>query len=309
MSEEALDISTYHLYSAGIVVRGKLPGSSEVLIYPYEKLPFYEGTLSPDIAQSARSGIDKAGRAYTVNLDLSLAVSAYWEAQTNRSTAPDVVDGERVWLYTVGNTERYYWRPMGKDDQLRRSEVVVYSWMASGAPSSTDVKKTVKNSWTVIIDTRNGHMTVRTSKDRNEKCTYTLQLNPKGGNSTWMDDKGNVIQMDSDQTRITMLNADGTLVRLDKRDLYISAEDNINMSATDITADAGNGFYVKAQEVSVAAQDVLIGSPTTTVTGNLRVDGVIDAGVDVTSNGVSLVSHTEIGNLGAPTSVPIPTGV
>jgi phage baseplate assembly protein gpV len=58
----------------------------------------------------------------------------------------------------------------------------------------------------------------------------------------------------------------------------------------------------------VNADTVVFNCPSSTFDGDVDVTGTVSAGVDVTSNGVSLVTHPHIGNLGAPTSAPVPSG-
>lgn len=76
----------------------------------------------------------------------------------------------------------------------------------------------------------------------------------------------------------------------------------------DVVVDSPTKLIVNAPVAEINASDsVTIDSPQTTCTGNLRVDQDIYVGNDVScDSGVTLLTHKVIGNLGKPTSVPIP---
>ena len=79
-------------------------------------------------------------------------------------------------------------------------------------------------------------------------------------------------------------------------------------SPSTVTVNATSEVVVNTATATVNASDsVTIDSPQTTCTGNLRVDQDIYVGNDVScDSGVTLLTHKVIGNLGKPTSVPIP---
>src|SRR5690606_3869996 len=68
----------------------------------------------------------------------------------------------------------------------------------------------------------------------------------------------------------------------------------------------GKTNVVSEGDATVKAPNVTIDSPQTTCTGDLEVQGNVTATGDVTAGTISLKQHTHTGNLGSPTSPPIP---
>ena len=283
--------SKYKLYSIGVVAADKEDKSRVIEVYPFEKIPFFEGEISDDTVDITKEGVDASGQTYHVKLTKSMTVPAEWIGETNRWTAPNVKKGEQVKLYTVDTTDIYYWEPVGRDDHLRREELVIWGFAASKSGSDKDIQLTQDNCYVFIVDTKNGHVTMKTSKDNGEHCRYTLQADGKNGIFTAMDDLGNMVRINSKTTEILLINADNTLIRLSKKVLEVAAAEMIKADTEKL--------IVKTKRTEVTGD--------TLIDGQLDVTGLITSKEDVTSNGVSLVYHPHTGNLGSPTSMPIAT--
>jgi hypothetical protein len=79
-------------------------------------------------------------------------------------------------------------------------------------------------------------------------------------------------------------------------------------SPTQVIVNATDKVEVNTEVAIVnASTSVTIDSPQTTCTGELRVDGGVSVGNDVVTDiGISHNNHKHIGNLGSPTSPPLP---
>lgn len=241
-----MDMSHYRIVSVGIVAADRKAGSKFIEVYPFEKIPFFEGEISDAITPTSVSAEGPGGHRYTVNLDRSMTIKAGWQGSTNRRTPPDVKYGEQVKIWTTGNSEEYFWESMGRDDRIRRTETIVYSFAASSAGDDEDIDITDDNHYSLTVDTLGQHLTLRTSSDNGELCRYTIQINTKEGHMTGMDDEGNIIQLDTKNTKITLLNKDGTFLTLNKEDIKAFAPNNIEVTAdNDIIAKSGNDTKLK----------------------------------------------------------------
>lgn len=232
--------SNMRLFSIGIVVDDKSPGSKFISAYPVEHLPHHEGELTSEHELLERSGVDVDGNSYNVSLQRGVTVKAEWYNADNRVTAPNVKKGEQVELWTVGATNKYYWKSMGRNDGLRRGESITWAFNASNSKSNKDIVPDSTNQYSVSVDTVDQHITIVTSCDNGEKAAYTLQINGKTGHVSIADNLGTVIQLDSIESRITLHNRDNTSVILAKKTIIVTAPDSLTIKAPTITVDSKN---------------------------------------------------------------------
>lgn len=232
--------SNMRLFSIGIVVDDKAPGSKFISAYPLEHLPHHEGELTSEHELIERSGTDADGNSYNISLQRGTSVKAEWYNANNRITAPNVKKGEQVELWTVGVTNKYYWKSMGRDDHLRRGETVTWAFNASDSKSNKNVVPDATNQYSVTVDTVDQHMTLVTSCDNGEKAAYTLQVNGKTGHVSVADNLGNVFQFDSANSRITFHNRENTSVVLDKKVITVNAPDKLTIKAPTIIIESKN---------------------------------------------------------------------
>lgn len=232
--------SNLKLFSIAIVVDDKAPNSKFISAYPVEHLPHHEGELTSEHELLERKGVDSDGNSYNISLQRGNSVKAEWYNANNRITAPNVKKGEQVELWTLGATNKYYWKSMGRNDNLRRGEQITWAFNASDSKSTKDIIPDATNQYSVSIDTVDQHMTVVTSCDNGEKAAYTLQVNGKTGHVSIADNLGNVFQLDSAASRITMHNRDNTSIIIDKKTITVTATDKLSIKAPTIIVDSKN---------------------------------------------------------------------
>lgn len=83
----------------------------------------------------------------------------------------------------------------------------------------------------------------------------------------------------------------------------------IDVASGDTVVYNENGDYVKIEEnlITVKASELIVDSANSTFTGNVSVDGDLDAAsVTDSTLDVNLGTHVHTGNLGNPTSAPTP---
>jgi hypothetical protein len=307
--------SNFRVVTMGIVAADKLDGSRFIEVYPVEFLPFFEGDITNAIIDVEKEGMSITGEKYAVNLKKSMSVKADWLGETNRRTAPTIKRGEQVKLWSAGDSERYWWEPLGRDDKLRTTESVTYAWAARGKADEL----TAKNTYYVTVDTINKHITLSTSIANGEFTTYLLQVNAADGNFTVKDGFDNLIQLDSAEKKITFMNADGTYLTLDKKDIKAFAKENFNGEfGKDFDLKVGGNYTVNvtgdySETVGGNSSTIIQGDVNNTVMGN-QTDVIIG---DFTLNGknitqIALTNYTVNGinvtlsgsatcNLAAPT--------
>ena len=213
--------------SVGIVAENKPLDTHIVEIIPIEALNLMDSELGTDTVTMKTSGIDVEGQPYKVEVDMGATLKAEWLGETNRITSPDVRRGEQVWVWRQGDADKYYWTSMGRDDDLRRLETVIYRF--SGLPDNDDEAVSEDNSYYFEVSTHDKMITLRTSKRNGELTRYLVQVNPGDGHLTLKDDLGNIIQMDSARTNILLEDADKAKIELDQENIAIEAPGFIQM--------------------------------------------------------------------------------
>jgi len=290
------DVSSYRMVSIGIVAEDKLENSKFIHVYPVELLPFIEGEIDTTLADIKAKGIGLDDREYSVKMRVGITVKAEWQGSTNRVTSPNVRLGEQVYLYTLGDTEKYYWVSTGRDDGLRRLEKVVYAWNAAKEGTDVDIPFDTNNHYHLTIDTIHKVVAFHTTNDNGELCKYDFMLDTDKGHFTIKDSLGNIIQLDSKNTKITLQNADGTWVTLDKVDIDAYAPRDCHLeTGRDVLIDVGRDMivnvgrdyktYVKEEHVLTVGKN-----STTTVDGNCKLSVV--GKYDIVSGKYTLISKS-----------------
>ncbi len=237
------DLSQFTCYSIGIASQNKLLTETILHVCPIEVTPYLDGELTAGVTTHSEQGLDKDGKEYVVTVNQSSSVKATWLrlGHTNRRSAPDVRRGERVLLYTYGDSDALYWDSMGMDDHLRKLETVITSWSAT--KDETLDSTSYENSYSLEVSTHDKLVTFRTVKVDGEPFAYTFQLNTKDGRFIVTDDDNNWIELDSMERRITLENRDTTRIVLDKRDINIHAPNDLNVDIEhDVNVTIGNNF-------------------------------------------------------------------
>ena len=275
--------SKMRVMSIGIAAENKALSSNLLSVIPIEAIPLIDGDLLDSITSIETSGVDATGAEYTVKVKTSPALKTTWLPMgSNRITAPDVRRGERLLIWQYADTDKYYWSPMGLDDDLRRLETLIYAWSAT--KDDNEELDVTKNMYTLEISTHAKHLTLRTTKANDEPYAYTIQLNTKEGVFFISDDDGNVIELNSKKRKIVAKNADATEVLLDKKFLYGYSKDKMEFHCD-------GPATVRAPKIQLGEDSDVEQS----VLGETHADGHQSLEDQINASQV-------IGNLGVPTS-------
>lgn len=241
-------MSKFSVYSIGIVAENKKLNSDIVFITPIEITPFLDGELDNSIVSDETKGFEPDGAPYQIKVSLTTAIEAKWLRSTNsnRRTPPDVRRGERVLLWRYSDSDEFYWTSLGMDENLRKLETVVFTF--SDTRDENKDSTLPENSYSLEVCTHTKQITLRTVKADGEPFAYTFQFNTKEGAVVLMDDAGNYFELDSADTKLTLKNANGTHLIMDKRDLDIEVPRNFRIRV-------GNNFTVDAK----ALYDLVVG--------------------------------------------------
>lgn len=284
--------SQLKLFSLGIVANNKALSSNIIKVTPIESLTMLDGELISEPTDVEAAGVDASGTSYSTKITTDNAIEAEWlPTDTNRRTAPDVRRGERVLIYQVADTDQYRWQSLNMDLKLRKLETVIYSF--SGTADEEADSTDPDNCYSLEISTHTGQITLRTSKANEEHCVYAFQLNTKEGRALLTDDLGNEFEIDSKNTIIQLLNADKSLVKLNKLQIEMFAKDSI-------TAIAKNSILFKTNNFKIDCSTYRLECATGSVKGTMTFENQVTFNQAVTTQGLV----TANGGLNSP-SVPI----
>ncbi len=292
-------MSSFHLYSKGIVAENKPTTTNEVLVIPIERMGFLEGEVATEDSELEIKGVDGSGKPYTLNMQARSALTCQWlPMDSNRVTAPDVRRGEEVFIYRFADSDDFYWADTGLAAKLRRLETV--AWLFSANPEGdSDDERAAVDSYLVEVSTHKKLITIQTTKKNDEPFAYTIQLNTGTGYFTITDDSGNFIELDSAEKRIKVELNTGTFIEANQVDINLFAPGNINGTTEgDINFECANFNLNASGEVNVTsggstnlkASDVTIDTPTTTITGDVAIGGNLEVAGNTEVGGALKVS-------------------
>ena len=287
-----------------------LPLDSNMLeVYPVEEVGYADGEINDHKETIEMSGVDAQGNEYSDVIKTSNSVLAEWLPWgSNRYTAPNVRRGEKVMLWQYADVDKYYWTIMGTEDHLRRLETVIYNYSNTRDESVTKLDST--NSYSIIISTHTKEITVQTCKSDGEAFEYIAKIDAAKGLFVVTDDTGNQISIQSGEKRVSLNNADGTSVVLDKKNITMTAPETIELNAKSVKVNTQT-HEVNAKSSTLKSQTYNINSTTTSINsdkfgltggtmdlsgGGLIVGTNAQFNGTVTNNGVNIgFSHTHPG--------------
>lgn len=249
-------------YSIGRAAVNKALDSRDLQITLTEVLGFLDGEIEDNIESVESNVTDKDGNTHIYKSQTSNVVTATWlPFDTNRVTPPDIRKGERVMVYRMTNTERYFWIELGLDDNLRKLESVVYAYSAN--PDISVHELSIEKCYFLEISAHKKVTTFSTSMANGEVTRFLVQFNGADGTMTVKDNHGQEIFTSALDRVIRAINGDTTEVILDRTECRVKAPTIVKIDAgTDILMSAGANFKLNAG----GNIDIVAGG-TTTVTG------------------------------------------
>lgn len=228
--------SNLEFRSIGIVAQNKERGTNECLFWPIEILPNLDVELTTDAVDIRKNAVDFYEEEYYVAIKKGAVIPAKWMGETNRATSPDLRKGEQVELWQSGDSKRWFWKSMGRDEDLRREETVVYTFRAK--PDIPDADPSPDDTYTLTVSAHDKHITLQTSQANGEACTYRMNFNLADGVFTLNDNVNNHIFLDSINKHIQMKNADATMLELNKKVINMNASDSVNITTKKVNINA-----------------------------------------------------------------------
>lgn len=262
--------SQLHSYSIGLAAENKPLRSRILNVTPVEQLPSLDGEIAFNPTDSITVGEDSEGNRYEVKTVMDITLSCEWLPMgSNRVTPPDIRRGELVEVYQLGDSDQYFWRPLGLRDHLRRLETVIYAFNANPTEDE-DNQIDINNCYFLEVSTHNRTITLGTSQANGEPFQYTLQLNAGAGLVTLVDDIGNLVELDSSERSILAQNADESFIQLDKRTVRAESVDGgyleVNPEQTYLQSAAGAYVDIQGTKIDANAADgITLTAGTTTL--------------------------------------------
>lgn len=256
---EIKDESGYRFYSLATVTEDKPRKAVKIKANLTEKSSMTNGALDKT-TNSDVSIPDANGVARKASGGSKRTIEAIWLpfSDSNRLTAPDVVNGETVMIWKVADVEEYYWSTMLSEPEIRRLEHVIYGYcnLPSGRAAMTP-----DTSYWIKWSTLEKLVHIHTSDNDGEACQFDIVLDTRNGQMIYRDNFGNQFMLDSPSSTF-QLEAN--------KDFNVKTGSNVN---------------IETQNATIKASQVTVDSPESTFTGNVKVAGSLTVGGGITMGG------------------------
>ena len=234
-------------YARGIASRNIRPNENSLDVILDEPFATLNGELTTDKGTLDTGGFDVNEEEYSASIKVGYTVPCNWLKEGNRVSRPDIRRGERVIIYRYHDSDKYFWRELGMDQNLRRLETITF--LVSANPSNDDQDEpSPENSYMFEISTHTGKMSYSTTMLNGELAAFFGEINPMKGTIKHHDEKSNSFFFDSVNTFLELLNADKTRITVDKKLIDVFAEDSIHWETTDFSIQANNSIVFNATE-------------------------------------------------------------
>lgn len=178
----------------GIATKDKEEDSVYLEVHPVENMPSMEGDFNqPD--KISYQGQDTSGSHTSFSTERSKTITCKWIDlyNSNRSSAPDVVIGEKVHLWQMAGEDIYYWTSISVE--MRKLEKVIYMYANKRESKPNDDNG--EEAYYFLVDTRNKELVLHTANNDGEKSLYDFILNTLEGEFTIRDLQGNYVHLES----------------------------------------------------------------------------------------------------------------
>lgn len=254
----------------GIVAVPLTHGKRVIGVHLPGQLPHVSGEMTLNPGMMTVRGKDSKGQPYISKVETNSVISAeWWPDDHNQVTAPLVQTGQRVQVWRNAKTDTYMWRSANMDPSLSVQETVVKMYAAKGKDGKEGTL-TPENSYSTSFSTANKEISLKTSKANGEPVAFDIQVNTKDGVILYKDDKGNLCHFDAVQNRITMKNANGSIVDLDKSNITMEAPDTINIKAGNTINLEAPKYNLKNSEVKWQASTIKVNCPDNEFVGVVK---------------------------------------
>lgn len=254
-------MSEFKIYSLGIVVETKPPGTDYIMVTPIETLNIQKSGAIKDSKTKFEGTLKQPdSKGFKTEVSSTNYLKAKWLplGNSNRLTAPDVVGNETVILFKFGDVDEYYWTTIFREVELRRQETVLYAFSDIKSGMSAFDKST---SYWAEVDTKNKSVKLHTSANDGELTEYDVIIDTKSGTFTIKDKKNN---------SVILTSATDTLTITTNNNVTIKSANTVNIqTGTSVSVSAGSS-------VSVTAPNILLNG-NVTVSGNLSVKGALSS--------------------------------
>jgi len=273
------------VYSIGVAAENKKLGQRVLEVTPIEDSPMIDGEINSAKVNDTVQSEDANGGKFNVKTTTANSIPATWlpMGSGNRNSAPDVRRGEVVMLYRFADEDKFFWTTLHDDLALRKLETVV--WAFSGTKDEGVTEVTAESYWFIEVSTHKGQINIQTSKANGEFCAWNVQLNAKEGFFQIKDDVGNVFHFDAKEKQLSMLNADGTYLDINKQNMTINVPETLTIIAKnvieqigeDVNTTVGKGITEKAATFSLKTDSSVNvnsgGSSVYKAGGSMLIDG------------------------------------
>ena len=243
--------SKVKIYSLGYAGANLSFGERELEVVPIEDLDQLDGEVTDMMGQLDATGVDKDGNTFATSQKVSNTIRAmYLPLDAHRPYPSLIRRGERVLIWRVADTDKYYWTEMGLDDTTRRKDV--FTILVPNSPTEGENSKIYKTAYYIEVNTVDKHITIQTNKNDGEEFAYLLQLNPGGGSATLCDDAGNYFQLLSKEKKLMLMNAVGSSMGIEGNKGWFTAKESITCNTKDFNVNCTN-YNVKTANYNMSA--------------------------------------------------------
>lgn len=200
---------------------------------------------------------DDQGNSHSGKVNASNTISAQWLPTSAWVVEPPFIRrGERVEVFTIGDTGVYYWRELGLDRDLRRLDGIIIAIGATKDEETEFIDFT--NSYIIEFSSVSKQFSLTTSKADGEPFAYQLTIDTLEGKAYLADDSGNDLSLESAEAKWILKNSAESYFRLEKDQVEMMTASNAQMLLDGPDASLTNA---DGTQYSLIGPDLTLSSP------------------------------------------------
>jgi len=293
--------SMFHIYSIGNLLNDVERNNPYVEVVPVEAISSVQGDVS-EVKENNITIKDRSGNTTNIVNSKKTSIRARWWniGSPNRINPPELGKGSMVILFRVGNTNQYYWVPLGNEIDLKKEESMV---IALSNKKTIKDKSLLKKMYYFVMDTINKKVRFHTDGSNGELTTYDVEIDTKTGILTFEDGKGNTYKLESKDGNMTS-SINGTndqTINIDRKikivgidTLEVGKDQTITLKANRVTNITGNDTETIGGNKEITLKKLKIINDTAELIATLSdiIQAIID-GKTIGNLGVDTVVHPD----------------
>lgn len=250
------NVSVFRSMGIGYAISNVTLMEDKLEVYLPEMSPDGHGKIDPFQEVLEVDTLDSQGNLSKIKIKTTNSIECEWMPGAGwLRKAPSIRRGERVEVFTIADTGRFWWRELGLDANLRRLDTIIIAISNKRFELNEDpeLELDFENTYFMEFSTHSKQVRIVTTDTDEEPYSYNIGLDTREGIFNINDSINNFIRLESQKRKITVSNASKSKLTIEenKIDVEINEGSNLHLEDDEFTFTSGNGDIITSTDDNI----------------------------------------------------------